>query len=447
MTKSLTSGSPFKLILNFAIPFLLVQVFQQIYNIADTLIVGRILGTNAMAAVGSTGSLAWLTIAIPSSLGLGFSMLTAQFFGAKNEKGVKKSYSNSFVMTFAISTIISAIGTIFLFDILKIFQFPDEIISDTYSYFIWITLGILPNGLFLLNSNMLRALGVSKIPTLLSILSCVLNIILDIVCIGIFKMGTAGAGFATFISQIGACVICHIYLFGNFPELRFSYKDLGLNKDIAVKLLKLGIPVAVFDVVNASGGVIGQYATNYMGIELVTASTVANKVLSFMYTPLFAIGSSLTVYTAQNYGAKEFKRIKQGVNSSIIMKLLWNVVMIVTALLLSDILCSFVGSTSDEYILKNAKYYLVMNCGCSVFLSAILVYRSPLQACGFNTAPVISSFAELSAKLICAFYIVKVAGYHGVVLLNPLTWLFAGIVNMIGYYIFLHKIKKPAATS
>lgn len=441
MARDLTTGKPFKLILTFAIPFLMVNLFQQIYNIADTLIVGRILGTQAMTAVGATGNLMWLTISASTSLGLGFSMLTAQYFGGKNDDGVKRSYSSSVFLCVIFNILLAVAGTVFLRQILELFRFPTEIIGDTHSYFRWIMIGVLPNSVFSLNSNMMRALGEAKAPMVISVISCLINIVLDYIMIAVFRLGTAGAGIATCISQAISCAISIVFLYRHFPELHFSIRDLIPDRTIAKALFKLGLPVAFFDIMNSSSAVISQYAVNSMGVDYVTAVTAASKIAGFLNTALFAVGSAVTVFSAQNYGAKRFDRIRTGVRDSIIIMTSWNIFMVVFCALAGRWLIGFIANTESEFIIENAFDYLTINSVLYIFVVLILAFRSSIQACGNSTAPVVSAFGELMGRTFAAFYLAKVFGFMGVILINPSACLIATVINGIGYLSFVRKTK------
>ena len=442
MPKDLTYGKPFKLLLSLAIPFLMVNLFQQIYNLADMLIVGRILGVKAMTAVGSTGNLMWLTISASTSLGLGFSMLTARYFGAKNEEGVANSYSASVVLSAAFNIILSSLGVIFSREILIVFKFPKEIINDTYNYFIWIMIGIVPNSVFTLNSNMMRALGEAKAPMVISMISCVINIVLDYVMIAIMGLGVAGAGIATCISQIISCLISIIFLYRHFPVLRFNARKIIPDIHIAKSLIKMGLPVAFFDVMNSSSGVIGQYAVNSMGVDYVTSVAAASKLVTFLSTAIFAVGSAVTVFAAQNFGARRFDRIRRGVRDSIVMMTLWNVFMVVFGVVCGRFMIGFIANTDNAFIIDNAYKYLVINAVLYILIVFILAFRSTIQACGNSTAPVISAFGELFGRVFAAFYLTKLFGFMGVILINPTACAVAMIINGIGYMAFIKKTKK-----
>ena len=442
MAKDLTKGSPFKLILTFAIPFMMVNIFQQIYNIADTLIVGRILGTSAMTAVASTGTLMWFTISAPTSLALGFSMLTAQFVGAKDEYSIKRSFSNGLVLSLLFTGIMSMLGIIFLEDILQLFKFPKEIFASTYKYFIWIMYGLVPNTIFYFNSSMMRALGDSKTPMVFSVFSCIINIILDYLIISKTNLGTGGAGLATFIAQVVTCIMSSIYLYKNFPILHFPKNYLLPDKKIVKSLIVMGVPVALFDIINASGGVIGQYAVNTMEMHIVTAVAAASKVINLLNTPLFAIGSAFGVYVAQNYGAKEYGRIKQGARSTGIILVGWNLIMILVSLLFSNTIISFIANTTDAETIKYATIYMNINNILYIIVDFILVYRSVLIACGKNVAPVISGVGELLGRSFGTFVLTSLFGFWGVVLIGPVAWVLGMIINMVGYFVFMSKLSK-----
>lgn len=440
MPKDLTYGKPSKLILSLAIPFLMVNLFQQIYNLADMLIVGRILGVKAMTAVGSTGNLMWLTISASTSLGLGFSMLTARYFGAKNEEGVKKSYSSAVVLSTGFNIILSSLGVIFLKEILILFKFPEEIIEDTYKYFIWIMLGIVPNSVFTLNSNMMRALGEAKAPMIISIISCVTNIVLDFLLIAVIGMGVAGAGIATCISQLISCIISIIFLYRHFPALHFNVKKIIPDMHMVKPLIKMGLPVAFFDVMNSSSGVIGQYAVNSMGVDYVTSVAAAGKLVTFLSTAIFAVGSAVTVFAAQNFGAKRFDRIRRGVRDSIVIMALWNIIMVIFCIVCGRFMIEFIANTDNAFIIDNAYKYLTINVVLHILIVLILAFRSTIQACGNATAPVISAFGELFGRVFAAFYLTKLFGFMGVILINPTACAVATIINGIGYMSFIKKI-------
>ena len=442
MARDLTTGKPFRLILTFALPFLMVNLFQQIYNIADTVIVGRTLGTAAMTAVGATGNLMWLTISASTSLGLGFSMLTAQRFGARDEEGVSKSYSSAVTMSVIVNILLAFFGTVYLRQILTLFRFPAEIIDDTYSYFRWIMIGVLPNSIFVLNSNMMRALGESKTPMVISLISCGVNILLDYVMIAIVGLGTAGAGVATLISQTISCIISIVFIIRHFPQLRICWRKLIPEVGIAKSLFKLGLPVAFFDVMNSSSGVIAQYAVNSMGVDYVTAVAAASKICSFLNTALFAVGSAVTVFTAQNYGAKRYDRIRTGVRDSIVIMASWNAFIVMFCALVGKPIIGFLANTDNMFIIDHAFQYLVINTILYIFVVFILAFRSAIQACGNSTAPVISAFGELFGRTFAAFYLTKVWGFMGVVLINPTACVIATIINGIGYMAFVRKTKQ-----
>lgn len=442
MTKSLTSGSPFKLILTFAIPFMMVNIFQQIYNIADTLIVGRILGTNAMTAVASTGTLMWFTVSAPTSLALGFSMLTAQFVGAKDEYSIKRSFSNGLVLSLLFTGIMSMLGIVFLKDILQLFKFPKEIFADTYKYFIWIMYGLVPNTIFYFNSSIMRSLGDSKTPMVFSVFSCMVNIILDYILISKTNLGTCGAGIATFIAQVVTCIISSIYLYKNFPILHFPKKYLLPDKKIVKSLVIMGAPVALFDIINASGGVIGQYAVNTMEMHIVTAVAAASKAINLLITPLFAIGSAFGVYVAQNYGAKEYGRIKQGAKATAAILIGWNVIIILISLFFSTPIISFIANTTDAATIKYATIYINTSNILYIIVDFILVHRSALIACGKNVAPVISGIGELLGRSFGTFVLTSMFGFWGVLMIGPVAWVLGMLINLTGYHIFMKNLSK-----
>ncbi len=445
MTKNLTSGSPAKLILFFALPYLMVNLFQNIYNIADMLIVGRILGTHALAAVGSTGSLTWFINGTLSSLALGFSMLTAQYFGADNTLCVKKSFSNAITITFFSTILITLLCIIFMNPILDALNTQKEIYDDTYSYIIWIMWGLIPSTAYILLSSMLRALGDSKTPMIFSIISCIVNIALDYVFIKYFNMGTGGAGFATFLAQLLSFILCAVFLIKRFPILHFPASYLIPNRKMIGNLLKIALPVAFLEMVNSSGSLISQYAVNSLGVDCVTAATTGNKINSFMWIPTFAFGSALSMFCAQNYGAKEYDRIKNGVHQTNLMMYGWTVFQIIFITLCGKWLGGTVANTSDGEIINNIHLHTTISSLFSLILVPLINYKAALQSCGRAAMPVFSGFFELCGRTTASLIIAPIYGFIGISFVGPIAWLLGFIPILIDYILFLKKMKKQKA--
>ena len=444
MTTDMTKGNPAKLIFFFAIPFLIGNIFQQFYNIADTVIVGRILGVEALASVGATGSFVWFAMGSIQGLTAGFSAITAQRFGADDKEGIKKSFAMSIILSIVFTAILTAFTTTMAYPILRLLNTPADIIEGSYNYVIWIFSGLFATTLFNLLSNIMRALGDSKTPLIFLIIACVINIILDVVCITVFKMGTAGAGFATFIAQLISGILCLFYMMRKFPILRITAKDMAVNKEMIIQLMRIGVPMAFLNIVLSVGGIIIQFVNNGLGTLYVASYAAANKIEQFIIQPIISFGSALSVYVAQNYGAKNGERIKKGVNQCMLMtfafSILGTILMIITG---RGLMYMIAGGESQE-LLNNGYKYIVINSTLTLILAPLVLYKSSLQAVGRTFVSVLTGFIEVGCRAGASILLTAMFGFTGLCFANPAAWLGALIPIIFDYAAFVKKISKPS---
>ena len=441
-TTDLTKGNPAKLIFFFAIPYLIGNLFQQFYNIADTVIVGRILGTNALAAVGATGSLVWFAIGSIQGITTGFSAVTAQRFGAKDAEGIKKSFGMSITLSVIFTIILTAFCVIFAMPILKFLNTPEEIINGSYNYIIWIFIGLFTSTIFNLLSNMIRALGDSKTPLVFLVIACVINIILDVVFIAILGMNTDGAGLATVISQLISGLMCLLYIKKKQPELHITMRDLKLEGTLNKQLLKTGMPMAFLNIVLSVGGIIIQFVNNSLGTLYVASYAAANKIEQFIVQPVVSFGAAVAVFSAQNYGAGKFKRIKKGGTQCLLMTLAWTTIGAVLMFLTGKILMYAVAGGESEELITNGYHYIVINSVLSCILAPLVIYKSILQAIGRTVVPMISGFVEIFCRAFASVVFSQYIGFIGICFANPAAWLGAYIPIAINYYVMLNDFKK-----
>lgn len=303
MVQDLTRGKPVKLILLFTIPLLIGNVFQQFYSMADTIIVGRTIGVDALAGVGATGSLSFLIIGFAQGLTAGLSVITAQRFGADDYDGVRKSVTVSLLISAVLTVVLTAIAVLTARPLLTLLQTPANIIDDAYDYIIIIFWGIFASMLFNLLSNVVRALGDSRTPLLFLIVACVLNIVLDFVFILAFKMGVAGAAWATVIAQVVSCALCILYIAKRIPLLRLCKKDWKVDASYIRTHCRVGLPMAFQTSIIAIGAMILQVPLNKLGSTAVGAFTAAQKIDNLAVQILMSFGITMATYAAQNYGA------------------------------------------------------------------------------------------------------------------------------------------------
>lgn len=375
----MTTGSPAKVIFNFTVPIFLGNLFQQFYSMADTVIVGKFVGTKALAAVGSTGTIMFLIIISLIGLTAGFTVMTAQRFGAGDMTGMRKTVAMAGVLSAVISAIVTVISMVFMRRLLVLMNTPEDIFADAYHYIMIICAGIVAQVLYNLLSSILRALGNSKTPLYFLILAAMLNIILDLVFIIVFHMGAAGAAYATVISQGISGILCLVYIVKKVPVLRMCRDDWRMDWKIARFQLAVGLPMAFQYSITAIGTMMVQSALNVLGSTMVAAFTAASKIEQLVSQAFVALGTTLATYSAQNMGAGKVKRIRQGFRSATLISFAYAIVTgaliatvgkYLTILFLSGDLTEILGAV-DVY-LKCAGIFFIP-------LAVVNLYRNGIQ--------------------------------------------------------------------
>ena len=439
MTKSMTAGSPAKLILLFALPLFIGNLFQQVYNMADAFIMGRMLGVNALAAVGCTGSLTFLIIGFAQGLSAGFSILTAQRFGAGEMDGVRQSYAASLVLGGVISLVLMAASMAGTRQLLVLLQTPPEILEDATRYLIVIFAGIPATMLFNVVSNVLRALGDSKTPLSFLVGGCVLNILLDVLLILYTPLGVMGAGVATVIAQLLAGAACVVYIHKAFPALRLHRSDWKLSRREVLRHLQMGLPMGFQSSIIAIGSLMLQYALNSLGSTAVAAFTAANKLESLGTLPLCSFGLAMGTFVAQNYGAGKLHRIRTGVLQCSAMALSWSVFMGMVFLVFGRQLATlFVGR--DAQVTGLSYIYLCVVAFSMWVLALLFIFRYSLQGLGQSFVPTFAGIMELVMRGVCAVCLVGPFGFTGACLANPMAWSGSAVPLVIAFFITMRRL-------
>ena len=437
--KQLTVGKPLKLILCFMFPIFLGNLFQQFYNFADALIVGRFLGIKALGAVGATSPLIFLVISFIFASTQGFSVITAQKFGAQKYDEVKKSLSASLILSFLLTFILTLFSAPFSYKMLAFLNTPPDIINLANDYLYIMFIGIFATVFYNVSSNILRALGDSKTPLYFLIFSSFLNIALDIIFIAQFNMGIKGAAWATVISQGVSTILCLIFMFYKFPILRLKKQDWKVSFDFLYEHLRVGIPMGFQMSVLTIGIIALQYVLNGFGSIAVAAYTTAMRVDQMFGQTLLAIGATSAVFTAQNFGANKMSRIREGARASVLLAGIVSVLSIVIIILLSDKIIGLFMSEPNNEVIRLAQLYLHITMVFYFFLGVLLIYRNVLQGMGSVIAPLASGAAELIARALCAFILGHYFNYLGICFATPCAWIAAAIVLYLGYKISLMK--------
>lgn len=426
MTKDLTSGSPLKVILMFTLPLVLGNLFQQFYALADTIIVGRFCGVSALASVGATGSVNYLILGFVIGVCNGFAIPIAQLFGARDYKDLRRHVANAAWLCIAASVVLTIATVALTRPMMRLMQTPDDIIDGAVIYIGWIFAGIPFIFLYNMVAAIMRALGDSKTPLYFLILTSALNIGLDLLFIIPFHFGVLGAALATDISQVISGVLSFFYLRRKFDVLKMEKADLAYSKKACKRLLGIGVPMGLQCSITAIGSVIMQWAVNVLGSTAVAAVTAAGKTQSLLTVPLESVGTAMATYAGQNLGASRMDRVRQGVNSAMLIILVYG---LASAFILHftdvQIMGLFLDTAKEVDIVKMGREYLFWNSVFFVPLGALIVWRYSIQGLGFSSLAMLAGVAEMIARTAVAIVLVPILGYFGAELSNPAAWVAA----------------------
>ena len=437
--RDMTKGSPTRIILGFTLPLFLGNVFQQFYNMADTIIVGQFVGTGALAAVGSTGTIMFLITGFATGLGTGFTILTAQRFGAGDMKGMRRSVFTAAVLTVIVSVLVTAVSVIFMHPLLDLMQTPADIYDDAYAYIIVIMWGLAAQMLYNLLSALLRAIGNSKMPLYFLILAAALNVILDLVFIINFKMGTAGAAYATVISQGISGLLCLLYIVKAVPIFRLSRRDMVMDGKMMAEQLKVGLPMALQFSITAIGSIMVQTSLNMLGSTLVAAYTAAGKIEQILTQAYVALGTAMANYSAQNVGAGDIPRIRQGFRAATIWGGVYSVVAGVLVMTVGKYLTYLFVSEDAAMLLDSVDLYLKCIGFFFIPLNIVNAYRNGLQGLGYGLLPMTAGVAELAGRGVIAVISARYSSYFGICMAGPAAWVLAGGLLVVLYFYIVKK--------
>jgi putative MATE family efflux protein len=444
MTKDMTTGSSAKQIISFALPLLIGNVFQQFYNMVDGIIVGHFVSKEALAAVGSTGSINFLIIGFVLGVASGFCIPVSQFFGAKNYASMRKTVANMIYLAVIISLVLTVVTMLYTKNILILMQTPDNIIQDAYDYIIIIFAGISATMFYNILAGLLRALGDSRSPLLFLVFSSITNVILDIVLILVFHMGVSGAGYATVAAQLLSGALCLLYIIHKRKELKLELKkeDFIPSGLLIRKLLYLGLPMAFQFSITAIGSIILQSSVNALGSDKIAAITSGNKISMIFTQPMESLGITMATFCGQNVGAGKTKRAAKGVNQCILMSLVYSAAAALIMWIFGGKLALlFVKKEETEVIALIEQLFRVVS-SFYPFLGILFVYRNTIQGLGYGVPAMLAGLFELIARSIIGIFFVPAYGYIAACFASPLAWIFAVLLLVPVYYIVIHKLKK-----
>lgn len=420
--KKMTSGNPLKLILSFALPLFVGQLFQLFYGLVDTRIVGATLGENALAAVGATSTLNDLLIALLNGITNGFAIIIATYFGARDEKHMKKAVGGTVVLGIAAALFISVFSLLFLTPILNFLNIAPNLLSQAKAYISVILAGLIAATCYNICAAILRAIGDSFTPLIFLIISTVLNIFLDYAFILYLHMGVAGAAFATVLSQGFSAILCFLYMYKKYPQLRLSCQDIRPHKEVYKKLLSTGLSMSFMMSFVQFGTLTLQTSINTFGINTIVAHAAARKVTSIYFMPSSVLGTTLSTYCGQNLGAGKYSRIKKGLKDTLFLTWGWCAIVLLLTYTLAPTFIRLITASTEPEIIDTATLYLRVNSLFYFVPVAISLLRNSMQGFGDSKTPVFSSFLELVGKMAIAFGLAPVIGYWGIIVAEPIVW-------------------------
>ena len=412
-TVDLIHGPILPALINFAFPILLSNIFQQLYNTADILIVGRFLGQNSLAAVGATTAIFDLIIGFALGVGNGMGVVIARLYGARNFTKIKEAVAATWILGAILSGLVMLVGFFGLYPLLQYLETPAEILPQSYEYISMIVSCVGVSFAYNLFAGLLRSIGDSLAALAFLIFSAIVNVILDLYFITQLQLGVQSAGLATIISQGLSAILCYFYIRKSVPELLPSLKHFKWNKVLYIDLLEQGLAMGLMGSIVSVGSVILQSSVNGFGAVIISAQTAARRIMAFALLPMTAISASMTTFISQN----------QGLRLGSYLSMAWATFACVFLFFASPSLVSFLASSTDGYLIENGTLYLRISSVFYPFLSLLLIYRNSLQGLGQKLLPLISSFIEFIGKIVFVAWIIPWAGYTGVILCEPLLWL------------------------
>lgn len=459
--KDLTNGRPVKLIVLFALPIFLGNIFQQMYSLADIIIIGQNLGNNSIAAVGATTPVVSLMFNIINGSITGFAIIVAKNFGAGDHDEMRRTIARMTVFAGSITAVIIVAATVFVEPLLHALDVSEEIFAEARSYLFIVACGLVVTLLYNFEAGILRAVGDSVIPLVILILSTFLNIGLDLLMVIVFKMGVVGAALATVTAQAISAAVCLVYLIKRRPFLLVGKKDFVFTARSTAELLSAGFGMALMYSIVDIGSIVLQNGINGFREDMITAHTAARKIFSLLMMPYSSISATLVTYCSQNLGARKYSRIRKGIKDCMLIMLAWTTLAIALVFLGGHALVGMIVTDTDTptgaAIADTAVLYLKWAVVFFYFLAVLLGLRSALQGLGKSLVPIICSVIELTWKIVTVVFMIplfggkngtvggtveQIGGYFGVVISEPIIWTVCAVMIAIITAVTLYRMPK-----
>ncbi len=438
-TVDMTTGSPFRHIIGFMLPTLVGYLFQQLYSMVDTVIIGRYLGEDSLAAVGSTGAINFMIIGFCMGLCTGFAIPIAQKFGAKDFVSMRRFVANAIWTAGVLGIIIAAVVYMLSMNILRLLHTPSNIIADANIYISILFLGIPVTIMYNMASGIMRSLGDSRTPVYFLLISSVLNIVLDLLMVQ--SMGIAGPAWATVISQLVSGLLCIAYMRRRFEILRLKKEDLPLDLKYVGRLLYIGVPMGLQYSITAIGSVVLQSAVNILGSTYVASSAAAIKISIFFSCPFDALGSTAATYAGQNMGAGELDRINKGLKWCVIIGCVYAVGAFAVLSFFGSGIAKLFLEEPSRLLMNNTAMYLRYNSMFYILLALVNIIRFTIQGMGYSVLAILAGVFEMIARSIAGAFLVPAYGYIAACLASPLAWVLADVFLIVAYYMIMKKLR------
>ena len=442
MTNDMTKGAITPLLIRFTIPLVLGNLFQLTYNAADSIIVGKFVGEEALAAVGTSNPLMTLAILFINGMCLGAGILVSTAFGAGNTQLMEHQVSTTAIAGTVFSLAFSALCVILATPLLQLMQVPADILPIAVSYLRIVFAGLIFTFFYNFLAATMRALGDSKRPLYFLLVASFLNIGLDLVCIIVFQMGAFGAAFATVVSQAVAGLGSLLYILRHYPELRWSREEGCFSLTHCAKLCSMGIPMGLQCSITAIGSVVLQGAVNGLGSDIVAAQTAGGKAAQFLCVPLESIGTAMTTYASQNMGAKDLNRVDRGVYTALGIGCVYSIASFLILRVTDKLLIGLFLDASETAIMANAQSFIFWNSVFYIPLAVLIIYRYTIQGLGFSSLAMFAGVAEMIARAMVGFWFVPLWGYFAACIASPVAWFFACFFLIPAYFVVRKRLQK-----
>ena len=436
----MTQGKPAKMILAFAIPLLIGNVFQQVYSMVDTMVAGYCLGDQAIAAIGATSALYSLILSITWGLNSGFAVVVTQSFGAHNEEKLRKAIGGMMVLDGCVAVLMTVLSLAFLPFLMQLMNTPESIFDQAYIYIAIICGGITATISYNMFAGILRSFGNSLTPLYFLVFTSVLNIALDLLFVAVFGMGVGGAALATVAAQAVSGMLAGFYVWRHYRTMMPRKEDFRPDRDLLRELLSTGSAMAFMYSVIDLGSVAFQGANNALGEAVIASHTAARRIIQILMQPMSTIMNASGTFVAQNWGARQKKRIREGLTQIMGMEIAWGLFACLVVYLFGRAIIRFTTGTASEEILGNAVMSLRIHFPFYPVLGVLLAMRVSMQSMGEKTAPVISGFIELIMKMMAAIWLIPAYGFLGTCVTEPVTWVLMAAFLLAVYMVKTRKL-------